>query len=151
MSVAGDVLKPVLIDGGKGNDKLIGGGLRSILVGGEGSDSLVGGSGDDLLIGGTVSWGLNPALWGSVLDEWASGHSYADRVKNLRGDSSSTTYGQRLNGTTFLQAGVTVLDDHATDYLNGSSGLDWNFAHLTGSNQDQINGNTNGEFVDSLP
>ncbi len=146
MSVAGNIDLPVLIDGGAGDDHLIGGGRRSILVGGLGADKLTGGSGDDLLIGGTVAFGLDVNRWGVVLDEWASNRSYADRVANLKG----TGTGPRANGTVFLQANVTVFDDDAADDLNGSSGQDWYFAKLTGPNKDKINGNTNGEFIELL-
>ncbi len=149
MSVAGNIDLPVLIDGGSGDDHLIGGGRRSILVGGLGSDKLTGGSGDDLLIGGTVGFGLNVGQWGGVLDEWASNRSYAARVANLKGTGS----GPRANGNNFLKSngpGATVFDDAAADQMNGSSGQDWYFAMLTGPNKDKINGNTNGEFVEPL-
>jgi hypothetical protein len=123
MNVAGNVPLPMLIDGGDGNDNLIGGGFRTIMVGGAGADHLVGGIGDDLLIGGTTTLALDVALWGKVLDEWSSSRSYAARVANLQG----TGTGPRANDNVFLQPNVTVFDDGAADDMDESSGEDWFF------------------------
>jgi Ca2+-binding RTX toxin-like protein len=46
------IVKPVLIDGGAGNDHLMAGGGATTLLGGEGNDLLIGGSGNDILKGG---------------------------------------------------------------------------------------------------
>lgn len=50
--VAGDVIAPVTMRGGGGNDVLVGGSAADRLVGGLGDDRLVGGRGDDQLYGG---------------------------------------------------------------------------------------------------
>jgi hypothetical protein len=44
--------KPVLIDGGAGNDHLMAGRGPAILLGGDGEDTLIGGPGNDVLVGG---------------------------------------------------------------------------------------------------
>jgi hypothetical protein len=53
-------------------------------------------------------------------------------VANLRGDSGSPNFAQRLNGNTFLRANgpsATVFDDNTPDSLFGNSGRDWFFAN----------------------
>lgn len=52
VSVAKDVIVPVTLRGGAGDDVLVGGGGPDKLVGGNGNDRLVGWRGDDLLYGG---------------------------------------------------------------------------------------------------
>jgi large repetitive protein len=138
MGVALTFCEPVLIDGGEGDDCLTAGGGRAILVGGPGKDVLTGGLADDLLIGGSVAWGFDVDRWEGVLDEWSSDRCYADRVKNIRGDASSPTFDERLNGTAFLQPGTTVLDDDACDVLTGGLGCDWYFAKVSGPNKDTV-------------
>jgi uncharacterized delta-60 repeat protein len=46
------VTKPMTIDGGSGNDLLMGGGGENLILGGTGSDVLIGGGSDDVLLGG---------------------------------------------------------------------------------------------------
>ena len=46
------ITKPVLIDGGAGDDHLMVGGGATTLLGGDGNDVLIGGPGNDVLIGG---------------------------------------------------------------------------------------------------
>ena len=46
------ITKPVLIDGGAGDDHLMASGGPAVLLGGNGNDVLVGGPGNDVLIGG---------------------------------------------------------------------------------------------------
>lgn len=41
-----------LLIGGRGNDNLTGGNGNDIILGGRGNDNIVGGNGDDLLVGG---------------------------------------------------------------------------------------------------
>jgi uncharacterized delta-60 repeat protein len=48
----GSVMKPMTIDGGSGNDFLMGGGGANVLFGGSGCDTLYGAAGDDVLFGG---------------------------------------------------------------------------------------------------
>jgi uncharacterized protein GlcG (DUF336 family) len=53
--VAPDVLQPVAIDGGAGDDLLVAGGGDAILIGGSGNDLLIGGTGHNLFNGGAGS------------------------------------------------------------------------------------------------
>ena len=46
------ITKPVLMNGGAGNDHLMAGGGATTLLGGEGKDLLIGGPGNDVLMGG---------------------------------------------------------------------------------------------------
>src|SRR5262249_4568112 len=55
ISADGNIVVPVLLNGGCGNDRLNGGGGASILVGGDGDDQLKGEDGRDILIGGAGS------------------------------------------------------------------------------------------------
>ncbi len=113
-----------VILGGDGDDVLVGGEGRDLLEGGAGADRIVGNADDDILIAGVLL--LNDESRASALDqimaEWTSGRDYATRVNNLRDGSGST---DRLNGSSFLQDGVTVANDGARDVITGSSGLDW--------------------------
>jgi len=104
-------------------DTLLGGAGDDLLIGGSGADSLVGEAGDDLLLGDVVQFGDLPGAVLSIQAEWAqSGHSYADRVANIRGVSPA---GDRLNSNYFLQPGVTVISDGAVDTLVGDGDMDW--------------------------
>jgi uncharacterized delta-60 repeat protein len=49
---SGTVMKPMTIDGGSGNDFLMGGGGANLIIGGSGCDTLYGAAGDDVLLGG---------------------------------------------------------------------------------------------------
>lgn len=124
-----------LLDGGLGADILLGGTQASdgadTLLGGEGrdllwghlgADSLVGDAGDDLLLGNQVTFGPQlPQAVFAIQAEWLSGRTFAERVANISG----VGVGPRLNGSFFLQDGVTVLDDAAIDQLTGGADQDW--------------------------
>ena len=69
---------------------------------------------------------------------------YATRVGRLNG-----SLGGGLNGPYRLNAS-TVHDDNAADLLYGGAGMDWFFAHLSGSNADRVNGQTSGEVVTNV-
>lgn len=144
--VAASVNLPTWLDGGDGNDLLVGGNGVNVLLGGDGSDLLIGGAGrdlliggrgldllagnggDDLLIGGTTAFDTNPTALAAVMAEWTSAHSFATRAANL-----SNTGGElagRLNGDFFLLTagpGQTVFTDGALDLLIGGPGADWFF------------------------
>ena len=109
--------------GGEGNDFLIGGRLRDILIGGRGADTLNGQSGEDILIGGRTVFDDDYAALDSILAEWASNRSRADRMANLSG----TGTGSRLNGDFFLLGGSTVLDGDILDKAMSSHIEDWLF------------------------
>ena len=115
--------------GGAGNDTIYGnwtdggeGGGRNIIVGGADADTLYDykladgaeGKGSILVAGGT-SLGI-PQLT-QIMAEWASTHTYNDRVANLLGSGSLYS----LNGNTYLQPGSTVTSDAAVDQLWGTT------------------------------
>lgn len=109
----------VLVGGSK-NDVLNGGSGRDILIGGLGADSLDGGSQDDLLIGGTSTLAGTTSALNAIRNEWISGNSYATRVANL-------TNGGGANGSTKLNSSTVKNDSSAADRLTGNSELDWFF------------------------
>ncbi len=111
--------------GGPGDDTLTGTGTRDILIGGTGADRLVGNGGDDILIAGTTTYDSGPdsaklandAILMKLQDEWNSTRTYADRIANLRTGVSGNT----------LVKGTTVFDDPSMDQLTGFAGFDWFF------------------------
>ncbi len=111
--------------GGTKNDSLIGGGGRDLLVGGTGIDNLYGGAGDDILIGGTITTSINtPAALTAIMAEWTSAESLATRQTNLRN-------GGGLNGTNKLNSTTVKNDANAADSLTGDTDTDW-FFQFTG-------------------
>ena len=107
----------VLIGSSK-NDSLIGGAGRDLLIGGAGTDMLGGNAGDDILIGGTIS--LSVDALNLIMAEWTSANDYASRVTNLLN-------GVGTNGTIKLNNSTLQNDSSAAAKLTGSSDLDWFF------------------------
>jgi RHS repeat-associated protein len=101
-------------------DVLRGGRGRDLLVGHWGGDTFDGGEGDDLLIAGRLNFPDLPSAVMALHAEWTSERDYATRIANLTGSGN----GPRANGNTFLQPGITVLDDGAVDTLIGGDDLD---------------------------
>jgi Ca2+-binding RTX toxin-like protein len=109
--------------GGSGNDVILGGSGLDFIVGESGSDNIDGEGGADILVTGTgTSLAIN---WHSVVAEWTSGRTYAQRTANLRDGSGSAT---RANGSVFLNTS-TISNDGGTDILLGNGGQDWFFAN----------------------
>jgi PKD repeat protein len=150
VGVLAQVTLPCWLDGGAGNDRLIGGSGpnvvrggegndvvrgrdgRDVLIGGAGADTVRGGRGDDLLVGGATAFDADDVALAGVQAEWLSARTYASRLANVWGDATNPEYGLRLNGATFLVAdgpAPTVGDDAARDALYGSNGLDAMFAN----------------------
>jgi Ca2+-binding RTX toxin-like protein len=102
--------------GGIGNDSLNGGTGRDVLIGGLGVDQVSGGTGDDILIGGTTAHDNNRNALDQIMAIWGSTQTYPNRVNGL---------------IPFLNAG-TVMDDGATDRLDGGADRDhdWFFDFL---------------------
>jgi Ca2+-binding RTX toxin-like protein len=78
ITIAREIVIPVTMRGGAGNDTLVGGSGPDKLIGGEGNDRLIGGRGDDQLYGGpgrdTMFGGPgNDLLRGGPRDDQLSG------------------------------------------------------------------------------
>jgi hypothetical protein len=98
-----------------------------------GADQLIGNQGEDILIGGLLVFQRTEAALAAIMSEWTSGRSYGERVANLRGDSTSSSFGDRKNGEVYLTpAGdaPTVRNDLARDRITGSADRDGFFAAL---------------------
>jgi hypothetical protein len=164
IQVGGSVLQSVLVFGGGGDDSIKGGGGNDMLVGGDGEDMLVGGTGrdlimggegadrivgntdDDILVAGPTTFDDDPDALASIMDEWTSGHSYANRVNNLTDGSGSVP---ELNDGVYLNA-TTAFADGEVDVLTGSAGSDW-FLFSQDTDQDYATDAKSWEFSDDLP
>ncbi len=130
LDASGFTLGAVTLDGGDGNDvllggskndSLIGGGGQDFLIGGTGIDNLSGGSGGDILIGGTITASINtPAKLSAIMAEWTRDGDLASRQTNLLN-------GGGLNGTNKLNNTTVKNDSSAKDRLTGDDGTDWFF------------------------
>jgi Ca2+-binding RTX toxin-like protein len=121
--------------GGDGDDLLVGGQGRDVMIGGYGRDRMIGNADDDILIAGHTSHDSNAAAIRSILAEWTSGRSYAERVANLMGTGSGASFAARANADVFLKTdgpAATVSDDLVQDILTGASGQDWFLFNLDG-------------------
>ncbi len=115
-----------ILVGGTGRDELIGGTGRDLLIGGLHGDGLFGTSGDDILISGTTQFDNADLALQAIMAEWTSGHSYGERVRNLRGQPHAN-FANRLNGTNYLRMGTEVNADGGANVLQGQSETDWYF------------------------
>ncbi|MCI0360601.1 MAG: TIGR03118 family protein [Planctomycetaceae bacterium] len=136
IQIADEITVTTILDGGAGDDRLLGGRGNNVLLGGSGEDLLLGSvgrdiliggtdrdlvigrGGDDLLIGGSTAHDNNEAALLQILAEWTSSESYETRIANLRSGAG---------GLPILDA-TTVPDDAARDVLHGGNSLDWYFA-----------------------
>jgi hypothetical protein len=159
-----DITRPMIIDGGDGDDRMEGGASHDvmighegrdtllgkigldIMIGGAGQDRLTGGDDDDILIAGRTDFDDNQAALTDILAEWKSSRPYETRRNNIRDGSGG---GTRLNGNFFLDNSTTH-DDAIADFLAGNSERDWFFAEENGNNADRIKGLEDDESVDSL-
>jgi Ca2+-binding RTX toxin-like protein len=113
-----------LLLGGPGNDTLTGGAGRDLLIGGSGADSLRGGTGDDILLAGTVLY----------YDEATHTLDEASLSAILEEWTSAADYATRIdhlmngggaNGSARLNASTVFNDGGAVDRLWGEQDLDW--------------------------
>jgi alkaline phosphatase len=122
-----------ILDGGRGNDNLVGGSNRNLLLGGDGNDALFGGNGrdiviggrgmdimnglggDDILIGGFTRHDTSLPVLLNALDQWNASASYSDRLATLDA----------------VWSAATVFDDSERDDMLGLTGIDWYFARLS--------------------
>ncbi len=139
---AGDALV-----GGAGADHVNGNGGNDIVIGSANNDTLNGGAGTDILIAGSTSYDANPGALSSLLAEWNSGDTRANKISHItNGTGANAPF--KLNPTG--GANATVVDDSVKDSLTGGTDLDWFFYKKTGSKADVISDLVSGEQVNLL-
>jgi Ca2+-binding RTX toxin-like protein len=124
-----------IVVGATGNDNVSGGDGRDLLIGGLGNDHLNGNADDDILIGGTTSFDENNLALETLLSEWTSTRSFAERVANL-----SEGTGDILDGTDLALVGTTI-QSAGHDKLTGGSGENLLFPASAGKNHGNSSGN----------
>lgn len=98
---------------GAGDDViwLLGTPISTLAIGGIGNDYIVEFGGENLIVAGDLD--LSEEEGDLVLAEWLSGHDFDERFENLNGFGAGTG----LNGTTYLIAGQSVIDDGSDDEI----------------------------------
>jgi autotransporter-associated beta strand protein len=135
------------LDGGDGDDRLIGGIGSDTLIGGRGDDEITGGDGDDRLIGDRSVGGTNVAADGEGRDV-ISGGAGNDRI-----------FGDNTVRSTGTNAGATAHDllagDEGNDTITAGEGNDTVFGNegndlLEGEDgQDALSGNDGNDTIRS--
>lgn len=116
--------------GGDGDDRMAAIDGRDVLIGGLGRDVIDPGVGGGLMIGGATTYDYNDAALRSILNEWASSDSLADRSNALFQSASVARQG---NSQYWLEFGVTIRDDGGRDWLNSGDDEDWYLAYARDS------------------
>lgn len=135
LTIAGSVDKPVIAEGGPGDDHLNAGNAASLLLGGSGNDHIRGGSGNDVLIGGP---GWDRIVGGPGQDVLLGDRTVYDSdpdAGELIGDdtlldilnawNSDEEFELRQNLLSTWLNEDTIFDDGNDDRLTGSSDDDW--------------------------
>jgi|AP95_1055475.scaffolds.fasta_scaffold253784_1 hypothetical protein len=78
--------------------------------------------GESLIISGSTIFDDDENAIGSLMNEWTSDRSSAERLANLTGVGN----GERNNGNVFLKLGETVFDDHDVDMIFSNAARDRN-------------------------
>ncbi|MDB5351277.1 MAG: cya 2 [Planctomycetota bacterium] len=141
LAATDDVALPLRIEGGEGNDQLVGANGADTILGGPGNDLVSGGAGDDSLDGGTdndtvMAGSGNDTLVGGTgndLLDAATGAGATDRDSLVGGDGDDTLSGSPGNDS--LDGG------YGRDNLQGNDGADL----LTGGPDDVGVGNVASE------
>lgn len=108
------------LDGGKGNDQIMGSKGDDVIRGGKGNDTIIGGDGNDNIDGGR---GHDTILGGHGKDTIQGGRG---NDKIWGGDGNDTVHGGRGNDTIHGGAGNdNVYGDKGRDNVFGDSGSDW--------------------------
>ncbi|MEW9856569.1 cadherin domain-containing protein [Novosphingobium sp. M1R2S20] len=155
-----DYAKSVLVQGGLGNDVIIGGAGKDnlqgdagddIIFGWRGSDTISGGAGNDLLYGDDL--GLNNISGDDIVDGGAGndilyGGRGSDKLSG--GDDNDVLYGQAGGDNLSGGAGDDILygddpDTISNDILNGDSGNDTLYG---GGGADELYGGTGDDLLD---
>jgi hypothetical protein len=111
-----------ILVGGSGDDTLIGGLGRNILIGGLGASTMVAGPSGDVLIGGTTVYDTNAVALRAISDEWSLGGSYLERYVALA-EGRGLNHPYALNATTISASG-------RPDTLIGGGGQDQFYAQV---------------------
>ncbi len=138
----------ILIEGGNGNDTLIGSLGDDTLDGGAGTDRLKGGNGNDLLQGGTGADSINGENGSDTLLGGDSNDSLTgDGADTLSGDAGNDSLAGGI-GNDLLNGGAgsdTARGGDGEDSINGGDGND---SLLGESGLDSLNGNTGDDTLD---
>lgn len=117
------------VNGGSGNDLIVGDDKQNILHGGQGNDVMVGGAGldfmfgeagDDLMIGGTA-FNYEQASLEAVWREWTNTDPNDDFMTKM----GHLLFGGGLNGNVRLIPGQTVKFDAFANMISGNGGSNW--------------------------
>ena len=126
-------VRPVQLAGGDGDDLLVGGRGKDVLLGGPGNDQLLGGRGHDILIGGGGADSLDGGDNNDLIIAGAASFE-ADPGALLRlslANSSPRAYAARLRKNAVPALDATTLLDTDADVLTGRHGTDWFVADVT--------------------
>ena len=132
-TISSRITTPTLIDGGKGNDHLNGGGGPNVILGGDGDDHLMGGSLGDILIGGA---GMDRLVGNGGEDVMIGGSTTFDSnydLEQVADQAALFSFLADWNSTDSREdreSALTALVDAIFEYgdedkLTGSSGEDW--------------------------
>ena len=120
--------KPAQLEGGAGNDVLIGGRGKDVLLGGAGDDRLGGGRSHDILIGGAGADVLEGGDNNDLLIGAATafeGDAGALLRLSLVNNSARSYRAKLARGGLPALGAAAVPDDNAADVLTGGGGTDW--------------------------
>jgi Ca2+-binding RTX toxin-like protein len=138
-----------ILVGNGGSDSFTVKGGHNLVIGGGGGYKLTGGTGQDILIAGTTSYDTNLAALTAILAYWGrTDLTYAQEVSGL--STVGVSYQDGTGTHTAVLNISTVFDNGVADTLAGGAGLDWFFAHQTGSNQDVLQGWRGGEVITGI-
>ena len=128
-SVADNIVLPVQIDGGAGDDYLQGGGGPTVMMGSKGNDKLIGGRGSDQILGGDGNDFIIGGCGDDILDGGAGNDvlfGYRGNDTLLGGDGNDLLFGGRGNDKLHGGTGNDLLvGGLGKDTLDGGTGKDW--------------------------
>jgi Ca2+-binding RTX toxin-like protein len=148
---------PVIVDGGAGNDTIVGGAAADILLGGTGNDRIDGNSGDDLIHGGAGDDAIsgrsgNDRIYASEGNDSVSAGSGDDAVYG--GDGNDTVHGEDGNdfiagekGNDSLWGGTGNDAIQAGDGNDAAYGEDGNDSIWGGNGDDTLNGGLGDDYL----
>ncbi len=128
-SVADNIVLPVQIDGGAGDDYLQGGGGPTVMLGSKGNDKLIGGRGSDQILGGDGNDFIIGGCGDDILDGGAGNDvlfGYHGNDTLLGGDGNDLLFGGRGNDKLHGGTGNDLLvGGLGKDTLDGGTCKDW--------------------------